>query len=139
MFKITAGENWYGKVELVQDSEKNTVTMAKVGRLTKKYDIDGSFHFKMGEMVFDLVEGCFDILDKNRMMMKLKIKRLDQSGEMNDEYVEGVLYRTQCFAGEVEYSDSKRVLRRYGGMVLVKRESISDENVRNWFLQRSSC
>jgi radical SAM protein with 4Fe4S-binding SPASM domain len=127
-----AGESWYGKVVL--DGGTNTVTTARVGRLTKEYDGEGSFHFRMGEVVLDLVEGSFEVLDRTRIRMKLKVRRLGRSGDMNDEHVEGVLYKTQCFAGEVEYLDSKRDTCRYGGMVLVKHESIIDESVRNWFL-----
>ncbi|MFX0201179.1 MAG: radical SAM protein [Candidatus Hodarchaeota archaeon] len=129
-----AGENWYGKVVLEQETGTNTVTMAKVGRLTKEYNKDGSFYFRMGEVILDLVEGNFQILDNDRIKMMLKVRKLDHNDDVNDEYIEGVLSKTQCFAGDVVYSDSTRSSRRYGGMVIVKHESIKDESVRNWFI-----
>jgi len=88
----------------------------------------------MGELVLDLTEGSFEILDAGRIRMKLKVKKLDQDGNMQDEDIDGELVRTECFAGDVEYSNAISG-KRNGGMVIVKRESIADESVRNWFLE----
>jgi hypothetical protein len=129
-----AGENWYGRVVMEQQGDRDMITEAHLGLLEKKFSDDTS----IAGQVFKLVpnSGNINITDDGVIHLQFSAQKKDRrSGMIRTVVITGDLQQALCYAGTVNnrYADTNE--QYPGDMILVNYITQFDDPVENWFFK----
>ncbi|MCK4793621.1 MAG: hypothetical protein KAV87_58370 [Desulfobacteraceae bacterium] len=129
-----AGENWYGRITL---SDRNTITQGRVGRIRKRYALDGSARFEMEDEVMRLVNGIYTPKQDRKVEINMLVsKKVTGEHPELEQTIVGTLEQRHCLAGQVQYQDHLTGKRYFGDMILVDYSSHLGEDVKTWCAER---
>jgi len=126
-----SGENWYGRVTLDELNNERVISQAKMGLLQKTLEDTISMNGKVFDLAPNTV-GTFKVNNDGSITMDLTIeKKSRRTGFVGIETINGTLYETLCYAGNVSYSGNEGLYS--GDVVLVKYLPSFGVQVNDWF------
>jgi hypothetical protein len=129
-----AGENWYGRVVMEQQGDRDVITQAHLGLLEKKLSDATS----MAGQVFKLVpnSGNINITNDGVVHLQFSAQKKDRrSGMVRTVVITGDLQQALCYAGKVNNSYADTNEQYPGDMILVNHLTRLGDPVENWFFK----
>jgi len=133
-----AGENWYGRILLSRDDHTDSIKMARIFRIEKKYKNSTNFSFELSPSPIINKEmgesGTLKVKKNGDLFIEfLAKKQVNDEADYVSHKVVANLKQVTCFAGKVKFTDHKTNRPSEGDMILVDYNSLPGDDIEEFF------